>query len=151
TIDRIDPTGSIIINGGATVTNNTNVTLTLTGNDASLPLQMAFSVNAGSYSVDEAFATTKAFTLPAGDGLKTVTLRLKDAAGNTSLDASNITLDATPPTTTILTNPSVLSTSSSASFTFTSDDINATFEGSLDGGGYAPVTSPVTFSGLADG
>ncbi|SHN12058.1 Ig-like domain-containing protein [Chitinophaga sp. CF418] len=151
TIDKTAPTGSIVINGGATVTNNPNVTLTLTGSDASTPLQMAFSIDGGAYTAYEAFATTKALVLPSTEGTRTVDMRLKDAAGNISVYSDNITLDLTAPNTTITGNPTNPSTSSSATFTFTSNEAGSTFEGSLDGAAYTPVTSPVTFTGLADG
>lgn len=151
TIDKTAPTGSISINGGAAYTNNTNVTLTLTGSDANTPLQMAFSIDGGAYTADEAFATTKSLTLPAGDGLKTVSVRLKDAAGNTTVYSDDITLDATAPNTNILTKPTNPTNSTSATFTFDASETGCTFQGQLDAGAYVTVTSPLTFSGLAEG
>ena len=151
TIDKVAPTGSVVINSGAALSNNPNVTLTITGSDASTPLQMAFSIDGGAYTAYEAFATTKALTLPSTDGVRTVNMRLKDAAGNISVYSDAITLDLTAPNTTITSNPTNPSVSSSATFSFTSDEAGSTFEASLDGGAYTAVTSPATYTGLADG
>jgi len=67
-----------------------------------------------------------------------------------------LTVDATPPNTSITSNPSDPSNSSSASFSFTgTDDItlpaNLTFECNLDSGGFAACTSPQNYTGLLDG
>lgn len=150
-IDRITPTGSIVINGGAAYTNSLMTTLTLTGNDASTPLQMSFSVDGGAYSAYEAFATAKSLALSAGDGLRTVSVRIRDAATNVAIYNDDITLDQTPPNTTITGNPTSPGNSPNATFTFTAGEPGATYEASLDGGPYGAVTSPHTYTGLADG
>ncbi|HEX7171171.1 MAG TPA: DNRLRE domain-containing protein, partial [Candidatus Limnocylindria bacterium] len=59
--------------------------------------------------------------------------------------------DTTPPETTILSGPSGVSSSSSATFEFTSSELNSTFACSLDGAPYGSCTSPATNSGLANG
>ncbi|MBV7530969.1 Ig-like domain-containing protein [Chitinophaga sp. sic0106] len=151
TIDRVPPTGSVTINGGAAYTNSPNFTLTLTGSDASTPMQMAFSTDGSSFTGDEPFATTKNFTLAATDGTQTITVRLKDAAGNTTTFSDNIILDRVAPNTAIGTRPTDPSNSSTATFTFSANEPNCTFTGRLDGGPANPVTSPITFTGLADG
>ncbi|WP_160717087.1 Ig-like domain-containing protein [Chitinophaga solisilvae] len=150
-IDRVAPTGSILINGGALITNNTSVNLSLTGSDANPPLEMAFSLDGGVYSGYETFAANKALTLPATDGLRTVTLRLKDAAGNTTDYSASITLDTQRPNTVITSNPSNPAASRTATFTFIASEADCTFRGQLDGGPFNPVTTPLTFTGLADG
>jgi hypothetical protein len=55
------------------------------------------------------------------------------------------------PDTTITASPATTTTSTSASFSFTSTPAGATFECSLDTGGYAACTSPQAYSGLALG
>ncbi|UPK68283.1 Ig-like domain-containing protein [Chitinophaga filiformis] len=151
TVDKTAPTGSIVINSGAAYTNNVNVTLTLTGNDANPPLQMAFSLDGGAYTTDEAFATSKALTLPSTDGTRTVSMRLKDAAGNTVIYSDDIILDRVAPNTSFTAVPANPTVSTTANFTFTANEANCTFQAMLDGGPFNLVTSPVTYSGLSDG
>ena len=97
--DTTPPTGSIIINGGAAATNTLAVTLTLSATDNSGTVaQMQFSNDGASYSPAEAYATTKPWTLPSGDGTKTVSVKFFDAAGNSSTPASDtIALDTIAP------------------------------------------------------
>lgn len=98
-LDTLDPTGSILIAAGATYTTTTAVTLTLTQADAtSGPFQHRFS-NDGVWDTEawEAVAGTKAWTLPSGDGTKTVSYQVKDNAGRTSTTYSDtIVLDQSP-------------------------------------------------------
>src|SRR6476659_8884654 len=64
TVDNQAPTGTVVINGGATATNNTSATLTLSATDAVTSVtQMRFSNNGTSFSTAEAFASTKIWTL----------------------------------------------------------------------------------------
>ena len=77
-----------------------------------------------------------------------------DAATNVA-QSFNIT-DNTPPETMILTGPSNLTASTSATFTFTGTDnltpaASLTFECSLDGSAFASCTSPATYTSLAAG
>ncbi|HEU4554080.1 MAG TPA: Ig-like domain-containing protein, partial [Chitinophaga sp.] len=153
-IDKTAPTGSVSISNGATYTNVYGVTLNLTGTDAggSGGLEMAFSVQGGAYSPFEAFAATKAVTLSGPDGTKSVSMQLRDAAGNITTYSDDIILDMTAPQTGIAASPPALTNSSNASFQFTSDDPAATFEMELDPPStYTPVGSPVTLSGLVEG
>ncbi|MFF2345876.1 phytase [Pseudarthrobacter sp. NPDC058119] len=57
--------------------------------------------------------------------------------------------DTTPPDTAITSGPPASSTSTSASFAFTSTEANSTFQCSLDGAGRAGCTSPQAYAGLA--
>jgi Bacterial TSP3 repeat len=59
--------------------------------------------------------------------------------------------DTTPPDTTILSGPSGTTTSTSASFSFSSTESGSTFECKLDSGAYASCFSPKTYSGLSVG
>jgi hypothetical protein len=104
--DTIPPTGTISINNGATYTNSTSVTLTLSASDAHSGVsKMRFSNDGVSWSSEENYATSKSWTLTAGDGTKTVYVQYKDNAGNWSSSISDtIILDTTPPTGTISIN-----------------------------------------------
>jgi myo-inositol-hexaphosphate 3-phosphohydrolase len=59
--------------------------------------------------------------------------------------------DTTPPETTITSGPPATSTSTSASFAFTSSEANSTFQCSLDGATRAACTSPHAYTGLSIG
>ncbi len=108
-LDTTPPTGTIMINGGAMYTTNASVMLTLASPDA---VQMRFKNESGSWSAWQAYATSKAWTLSSGDGLKTVYVQFKDIAGNASSSRiSDIILDTTPPAVSI-GSPSVSSTAS---------------------------------------
>jgi hypothetical protein len=97
--DTTPPAGMVTINSGAAQTNTPSVILGLSATDNSGSVaQMQFSNDGATYSSPEAYATTKSWTLTAGDGTKTVYARFKDAAGNWSTPATDmIVLDATPP------------------------------------------------------
>jgi hypothetical protein len=56
-----------------------------------------------------------------------------------------------PPETSITSGPPASSTSTSASFAFTSNEANSTFQCSLDGAARAACTSPQTYTGLSTG
>lgn len=99
-IDVTAPTGTVSINGGATHTKAAAVTLTIAGVDDRAVTTMCVS-NTAACTAWVAFATTRPWTLVAGDGAKTVYVFLKDAAGNVTAAASapraSIILDATLP------------------------------------------------------
>ena len=93
------PTGTIVINGGAVATNRSTVTLTLSATDHAGPVaQMRFSPDGTTFTTPEPYATTKSWTLTAGDGRKTVWVKFADASGNWSAPFSaTILLDTIPP------------------------------------------------------
>lgn len=152
-IDKTAPTGTIAINNGDTYANAYGVTLNLTGVETGGAdgLQMAFSVQGGAYSAFEAFATTKSVTLSGLDGTKSVSMQLRDAAGNVNTYSDDIILDRTAPETGIASGPDDPTNSTTATFDLFSDDAAATFELQLDGSAYSPVADPITFTGLAAG
>ncbi|SVC30776.1 uncharacterized protein METZ01_LOCUS283630, partial [marine metagenome] len=101
THDATPPTGnSISINGGASYTNSTSVTLTLASTGAS---QMRFkNESSGTYTSYEAYATSKSWTLANSEGTNTVYVQFKDVVGNVASAVSDtIDFDTTSPTMTL--------------------------------------------------
>ncbi len=100
--DVTAPTGTVVINGGAALTGNRAVTLAITATDAGGLATMCVTSTTAACAPFEPFATTRAWTLPTGDGAKTVLVYLRDKAGNTTTATTSpratITLDATAPT-----------------------------------------------------
>jgi hypothetical protein len=79
---------SISINAGALTASSLSATLTLAATDAT---QMLISNDAGFAGATwETYAVSKAWTLTAGDGVKTVYAKFQDAAGNMSTAVSDM-------------------------------------------------------------
>lgn len=98
TLDTVAPSGIVVINNGNTHTMNREVTLNLTlGNGVTDVVGVQYSSNNSNWTPDEAFSSTKSYTLPDGDGNKTVYVRLIDRAGNISVIQDSIVLDTTAP------------------------------------------------------
>jgi hypothetical protein len=93
------------------------------------------------------------------DGEHTFTVEATDGAGNQQLTPTefswtvdNSLLDTTPPETTIESVPPDPSESSSASFTYASNEPDSSFECSFDGAPFASCSaSGISFSGLGNG
>jgi hypothetical protein len=87
------------------------------------------------------------------EGPHTFSVRARDSAGNGDPTPATYdwTVDTAAPKTTIDSGPSGTVGSASASFEFSSDEANSTFECKLDGGAYAACSSPQAYSGLSEG
>lgn len=96
--ERDGPVGSVVVNAGAAYTKTLAVTLTLSATDASGVADVCLS-NTTSCTAFVAYAPSKAWTLAAGDGVKTVFVRFRDVWGNVSaaLASDTITLDTIAP------------------------------------------------------
>jgi PKD repeat protein len=107
--DTIRPVGTNYINGGAALTTNTLVTLTLLATDNSgVVSDMRVSNEGTNWTAWEAYATNRTWTLTAGNGEKRVQAQFRDATGNTSLVATaSIRLDTTAPPVVMLINTNV--------------------------------------------
>ena len=86
-------------------------------------------------------------------GSHTFAVRAVDGSGN--LDPSPATrtwtIDTVAPGTTLTGGPNALSTTSAATFGFSSPDASADFECSLDSGAWTACDSPKSYAGLAEG
>ncbi len=104
-----DLVASVAINGGNAVTKSILVNLSLNAVDATGVVAMRFS-NTGNinnpteWTPEEPYAISKAWTLTAGEGLKTVYVQFRDGAGGGGVlyppVTASITLDTTPPVST---------------------------------------------------
>ena len=89
-IDTTAPSGSVQVNNGAQGIDSTSVTLTLNATDSGSGLaQMQFSNDNTTWSTLEIYATTKNWTLAAGNGTKTVYAKFIDVAGNAGIASAN--------------------------------------------------------------
>jgi hypothetical protein len=151
TVDTIGPAAPTLSGPSGTVATTT----------ASISIAPAESGGTLQGSLDgAAFAavTSPANLSSLGDGPHTYQARQVDAAGNNGAAASiswTVDTSVTPPqlpgAPTISAGPSGLTSSTSASFSFSSGESGVTFEVSLDGGSFAGATSPKTYSGLLQG
>ncbi|MCW4015028.1 MAG: PKD domain-containing protein [Candidatus Bathyarchaeota archaeon] len=99
-LDKTVPFGSVLINDDATYTNLVSINLTLSGDDdVSGISQMRFSNSDIEWSSWETYSTSKAWTLVATGGTRTVYVQFKDNAGLVSESYTDtIILDTTKPT-----------------------------------------------------
>jgi hypothetical protein len=101
----------------------------------------------------------KSYTGPLSDGSHTFAVRATDAAGNVDATPATRTWtvnttsppDTTPPETTINDGPSGTVKQNNATFYFSSNEANSTFECKLDGGAFGACSSPKKYTGLANG
>ncbi len=99
-VDTNPPTGSIVINDGDEWTTSTSVALTLTYFDSLSGVDQVRYSNDGLWDGEpwEDPSSTKTWTLPSGDGTKTVYYQVRDNAGLLSMTyLDDINLDTTPP------------------------------------------------------
>lgn len=134
TLDTLAPAGlTLLINDGALYTTSATVTLTIGVTDeVNEGYQMKIwgidGVTEEASATWETYATTKSVTLVAGDGLKTVSIKVRDDVGNESAVVTDtITLDTAVPAVSV-TGPDKSKISKVAGFNqsifnFTSDVI----------------------------
>nr|WP_162912082.1 Ig-like domain-containing protein [Pontibacter actiniarum] len=121
-LDKTAPTGTLAINNGAAYTNTAEVALSITATDGTgTGVTGARFLNEGGTPTEwEPVTAGKTWSLPGGDGSKTVSMELKDAAGNVSLVSSTIFYDTTQPGVTVTSNaPASLSGMFSVAINFT--------------------------------
>lgn len=131
-LDTLAPSGlALQINGGAQYTTSQEVTLAISVDDADTTgyqmkiwgINGAETENSASW---ETYTTSKTVTLPTGDGLKTIYIKVRDDVYNESSSvSSSITLNTSVPTVTItgpdVTRISKVSPKNVSTFSFISD------------------------------
>ena len=118
-VDTTPPAQTALrINDGAEFTRNASVSLAISAQDPSPgtgPGEMTFSSDGSTWTPWEPFSTTRAYDLAVGDGLKTVSVQIRDRVGNTGSPANgSIILDTAPPVTSLVRIPGI---SENTSFT----------------------------------
>ncbi|MFO0694317.1 MAG: hypothetical protein U0230_12225 [Polyangiales bacterium] len=146
TVDLTAP-DTTITSGPPTTSTSRAATFTFTSSDNTVTFEC--SVDGGAFTV----CTSPLGLTGLADGAHSLSVRAVDPAGNVDSTPANYawTVDATPPDTQITSQPPAATSSSSASFAFSSPDATATFRCSLDGAPFAVCTTPLTYVGLADG
>ena len=94
-LDATGPTGVVLIDAGVTATNSVAVTLT---NDVSGATEMRFRDAGVGWTAWEPFVASRAWTLPSGDGVKTVEAEYRDTLGRVLSSSDDIELDTVAPT-----------------------------------------------------
>ena len=87
------------------------------------------------------------------EGSHTFQVLATDQAGNSDVTSASYTwiIDTTSPNTTINSYPEDPTNSPTATFEFSSNESNSTFECKIDSGSWVICTSPKIYSGLSDG
>ncbi len=156
--DSSAPTGTISVNSGAAYTRSTSVTLNVSATNptAGDPVSdMRFSNDGITFGPWVSYAANVPYTLPSGDGSKTVFVEFRNGAGAVSAPASHsITVDLTAPVVTKAPAPALRtghlgSTGAPVSITWAGSDAtsgvkNYSLKESVDGGAFALVASPTT-------
>jgi hypothetical protein len=132
--------------------NSSSASFSFTGTDNITPsgsLTFECKLDGGSFAA----CTSPQNYTGLADGSHTFQVRAKDAANLVDATPASYTwmVDTGAPDTTITANPTALTNSTSAPFSFTADESPATFECKLDVGTFAACTSPQNYSGLAEG
>ena len=154
TLDTTAPAAPAITSPTANATVGVNPpVITGTGEPGSTVTVLIDGIVSGTVVVDPSGTWTFVPSMPLTMGIHTVAASAKDPAGNTGPTSVPVpfTIDSNALDTAIVSGPSGLVTSKNATFDFSSNRANATYECSLDGAAYAPCTDPVTFSNLAEG
>jgi len=91
------PAGTVVVSGGDTITNQTQVTLTLSCPSCGGGAKMQFSSDGATWTGKVVYSTSAVFTMSSGDGMKTVYARFWQSGRYGAWATDTITLDQTPP------------------------------------------------------
>ena len=135
---------------GATVGNGVN-TLTATATDNVAVAHVDFLVNGAVVGSDTSSPYSfdwNSASLP--DGAATIAATAWDGSSNSASASANVTLDNTPPDTAITSGPLAYSNSTTASFSFTTNEPTSTLSCALDSAAFTACTSPKSYTGLTN-
>jgi glucodextranase-like protein len=129
------------------LTNQRSASFAFSSSEANSTFEI--SVDGGAFSI----ATSPFQAGNLGDGQHVLAVRARDAAGNADPTPASVawTVDTLVPDTSLTSATPPITNSTSASFQFASSKPASFFEASIDGSAFAPRTSPLNLSGLADG
>ncbi|WP_055747487.1 Ig-like domain-containing protein [Brevibacillus choshinensis] len=122
-LDQIKPTGSIQINNGASHTSSRQVLLSLFASDGH-QMEFRLSNEDGNWTAWSSQIPLPEWTLTNGDGLKIVTMEVRDQAGNVGSFSKSITLSTTGPIVTGVTDSSIYNSDVTITFNKGSAKLN---------------------------
>jgi hypothetical protein len=141
TRDSQPPTGSLVINGGATVTSSIYVTVGLEAQDATSPVTRMLLSNDETFGyVEEPFAAIRSlWRLTPVRGRRTVYVKFMDQAGNLSTPVSGaIDLMLLAPETVITSGPAGVTPLRAAAFAFMCPEGSCLFSFAFDYDAWSP-------------
>lgn len=144
TVDATPPTGTLLINDGASLTASIYVTLNLTASDGIAGVDhMLLSNDAQSGYVQESFTTVRElWRLNAVRGTQKVYVKFVDKVGNVSQPVeAQIELVLTAPETIILSGPAGMTPDPGATFSFSCPEGGCLFSYAFDGGDWSDWTT----------
>lgn len=149
-VDTKAPEGSVIINNQDAVTNSIYVNLSLSATDATTSVKSMVLSNDGVFDTEswEQFSTRKdSWTLPAINGTRKVFVKFRDDAGNESkIFNDTIELIIVAPDTIITSGPSLLTSFTTALFTFKATEVNCVFRWKFDNEEWSEWSNKTTVS-----
>ena len=147
TVDVTPPPAPTITSAPPSVTASTSATFAFTDGDSTATFSCR--LDSGSFTS----CTSPITYQQLAEGTHTFGVKAVDTAGNESAVSSYTwTIDVTPPPAPAITSaPPNVTDSTDATFGFTDTDGGATFRCRLDGAGFSPCTSPLTYHQLAEG
>jgi Ca2+-binding RTX toxin-like protein len=147
------PTISGTPRAGQTLTTS-NGTWVMGARPITFTYQWQHCAPAGSPCADLLGATAQSFSVTAADERRSLraVVTATNSVGSTAVTSAHVFVpDTTAPETAISSGPSGTTTETSATFSFISNEPDATFRCSLDSAPASPCSSPAIFTGLAPG
>ncbi len=143
------PTGLVPANGSTTNNARPPITGNATANATIIVSLDGVELGRTTAAANGSFSFTPSADI--AEGAHVVSVAAEVQAIRSQPTSVTVTFDRTAPNTTITATPATLTNAPNATFTFVSNEAGASFECDLDSGGFAACTSPVAYTGLADG